>query len=533
MHNEYDVAVAGAGPVGATLAIDLARRGVRTLLLERATTPRRLPKMERCNARTMEMYRRLGLADTFRRASRFTPEPMDVFVVADFSFPPLAHLRYPSVPEAQARIAASTDGAMPLEPQQLISQYTVEPILREAAQASGAVLQYGAEVIGFAQDRDGVDISVSAADGTVRQVRASWLVGCDGGVSTVRKQLGIALEGRGRIRRVHQVFFRSEQLYQRIPYGRGRHYYFAEGAIVVQDDLRHFMFNFADWQPGDDARARLHKQIGFDVDIEVLHEGDWYHHLLVAERYRDGRVFIAGDSAHLVIPQGALGMNTGVGDAIDLAWKLAGTVAGWGGPALLDSYDAERREIGLRNRQASGEAAGSVAKWRSAVTPAIRAVGSEGEAVRKQVAALAVEYQPISHELLGIELGYRYTKSPIIALEPDNAEHSGLRDYRPTASPGARLPHVWRANGSAVQDALGPGYTMLCLGCQSPNALVEAMKRLGAPIEVVSMPEPRLRAVYEHELLLIRPDLHVTWRGDRLPEDVDAVARLATGNMPT
>lgn len=529
---QIDVLIAGAGPVGATLAIDLARRGVRVVVLERSASPRRLPKMERCNARTMEMFRRLGLAQTLREASRFTPMPMDVFVMASFDRPPLLHLRYPSVPQEQARIAACRDASLPLEPAQLISQYTLEPILRRAAEQAGARLEYGTGVESFEQDQSGVTVLAAREDGKRQRFRARWLVGCDGGVSTVRKQLGIALQGRGRLRKIHQVFFRSEQLFERIPVGHGRHYYFAEGALVVQDDLRHFMVNFQDWQDGQDAEAQLRQLIGLPIDIEVLHEGDWQHHLLVAERYRDARVFIAGDAAHLVIPQGALGMNTGIGDAIDLGWKLAAAVKGWAGPRLLDSYQAERRETGLRNRDASSAAAEGVRRWRAATGPAMREATAAGAAMRANVATLAAEGQPLGHEMLGIELGYRYTQSPVIAVQA-GAMESTIREYHPSATPGARLPHMWTDAGAALHDSLGDGFTLLNVGRPSVDAdvLIAVMRGLGAPLAIVHLPEARLHAAFEHTLILVRPDLHVAWRGDQLPEDARQLALRVTGHI--
>lgn len=531
MNFDTDVLIAGAGPVGATLALDLARRGVRVTVLEESASPRRLPKMERCNARTMEIFRRLGQAETIRNASKFTPMPMDVFVLADFRYPPLLHLRYPSVPQEQARIAAQREAGLPLEPQQLVSQYTLEPILRAAASRAGASLHYGIALKSFEQDGAGVTALATFGDGNTRRIRTRWLVGCDGGTSIVRKQLGIALEGRGRLRRVHQVFFRSEQLFERIPVGRGRQYYFAEGAIVVQDDLQHFMVNFQDWEDGQDAEERLRRMIGLDMDIEVLHEGDWQHHLLVAERYRGGRVFIAGDAAHLVIPQGGLGMNTGIGDAVDLGWKLAAAVQGWAGAALLDTYEVERRETGLCNRAASGAAAEGVRSWRVAVGPEIRADTPAGAAMRAEVAALAATGQPLGHEMVGIELGYRYAASPIVVSEPA-APHSAVRDYLPTATPGVRLPHMWTAAGRAIHDLLGSGYTLLDTGSDATDAseLAAAMRALNVPFEVLHLPEPALLQAYGRRLLLLRPDLHVAWRGDSLPADPAALAGLVTGH---
>jgi hypothetical protein len=292
------------------------------------------------------------------------------------------------------------------------------------------------------------------------------------------------------------------------------------------------MVNFQDWQPGQDALQRLRDLIGFAVDLEILHEGDWKHHLLVADRYRNGRVLIAGDAAHLVIPQGALGMNTGIGDAVDLGWKLAATAQGWAGPALLESYGAERREVGLRNRAASGGAAEGVRRWRAACGPALREDTPAGAAMRAEVAALAAEGQPLGHEMVGIELGYRYTNSAIVASEAA-APDSGVREYRPSATPGARLPHLWSASGAAVHDRLGPGFTLLDVGdvASDATALEQAMRALGAPFATLHLPEARLRAAYERRLLLVRPDLHVAWRGDALPADVAMLARQVAGHL--
>jgi 2-polyprenyl-6-methoxyphenol hydroxylase-like FAD-dependent oxidoreductase len=533
--DQVDVVVVGAGPVGATLALDLARRGVRTLVVERDPEPRKLPKMERCNPRSMEIFRRLGVAETLRSASLFTPLPMDVFVVADLRRPPLLHLRYPSVPEARDRVRATTDGSLALEPQQLISQYTVEPVLRDAAVRSGAILRTGTELVSFEQDAEGVTASLSLASGATAEVRSRWIVGCDGGVSTVRKQLGIKLEGDGRIRLMRQVFFRSETFFDTIPAGKGRHYYFPSGTLIVQDDLKHFVVNFADWTPGQDALPKLRELLSFgeDFDIEVLSEADWYHHLLLAERYRHDRAFIAGDAAHLVIPNGGLGMNTGVGDAIDLGWKLAAAVHGYGGEVLLESYETERRQVGFRNREASRASAEGVGRWRRAVTPAVHEDGGEGDRARAEISALAAQGQRIGHELLGVEVGYRYSESPVVFHE-DVEIDPDICTYTPTATPGARLPHMWLEDGSPIQDSLGPDYTLLCVAEHQPESgdlarVVAAFAHRGAPLAVTHLHEAGLRRVYEASLLLLRPDLHVVWRGDSVPEDVDALVGVATG----
>ncbi|MDQ6522958.1 FAD-dependent monooxygenase [Nocardioides sp. LHD-245] len=529
---DYDVVVVGAGPVGLTLAIDLGQRGIRTLLVERDPTTKQFPKMDRSNARTMELYRRLGFAERVR-ALGYPPEAsMDVFVVTRLGDPPLARLRYPSVAEHRATIAASTGSTEPLEPYQLVAQNDLEPLLVEIAAATpGVEVRFGHDLVGFHQDDLGVDVELVSGAGT-QTLRASYLVGCDGGSSTVRKQLGIALQGRGNLVEQRQVTFRSEELYERIPIGQGRHYYVADeqGAVfVVQGSRRHFTLN-AGLPPEADAREEIRRRIGFDVEFEILNQTTWRLHLLLAERYRDGRVLIAGDAAHLVIPTGGLGMNSGVGDAVDLAWKLAGTLQGWGGPGLLDSYETERRAVGARNVEASGWAAEGLGLWRGLVTPSITDAGPAGEAARAAVAAAAEVHHRRIYEMIGVELNYSYAGSALIATEEGEPGTWDTTTYDGHARPGVRLPHVWLADGRAIQDALGSGFGLVDLtGTADATALAAAFAGHGAPFDVLSSDEPRARAAYGCSLLLVRPDLHIVWRGDRLPADPTALAAMALG----
>lgn len=533
--SDAQVLVVGAGPVGLILAIDLARRGVCVRLIERNEACRQWPKMERCNARTMEFFRRMGLAERVRAASRFREIPMDIFIVTSLVDPPILHLPYPSVVEAEAQTRACNDGTLPLEPYQLISQYTLEPLLKAVAETMPNItVSFGCEFLSFEQDGTGVSATAALRDRTRETIRAHYLVGCDGGSSAVRKQLGIKLEGQGRIREVHQTFFRSDDLFDRIAVGKGRHYYFPSGALVVQDDLRHFMTNRAKPYEGQDVARSIQDFLGISAEIEVLNRSTWNQHLLVAESYGSGRVLLAGDAIHLVIPNGGLGMNTGVGDAIDLAWKLAGTLQGWGGPALLESYEAERRPIGLRNRLASGNAAQGVRSWQAACPPDLASDTPAGRAAREKIREIANVGQRISHEMLGTELGYRYDGSPLVCAESGEPPEDHPMTYAPTTWPGARLPHMWLEDGSALHDRLGDGYMLLRIGggTRADTAAFEAaMRATGAPFAVVDVPEIGLRSVYERDLLLLRPDLHVAWRGDTAPSVPDRVAAVATGRI--
>lgn len=538
------VIVAGAGPVGLTLALDLARRGVRSVLIERKHEPAQLPKMERSNARTMELFRRLGLADQIRAVGLPSDVPMDVYITTRMIDEPILHLPYPSPDQARELSRARQDGSLPLESQQLVSQYCLEPLLKSVADAEPLIdVRFDTELSGFTQDADGVTARLRT-DAGEETLRAAYLVGCDGGASTVRKTLGIALNGKGGIADLRQVFFRSQELIEKVPVaGRARHFYFADAdariigtAIVVQSDQRHFTFHTG--LPADtDFVPVIQDRIGHPVDIEILAVTSWTLHLLLADRYRDGRVLLAGDAAHLVIPQGGLGMNTGIGDAMDLSWKLAGTLAGWGGPGLLDSYEIERRQVGQRNLRASEYAALGTAEWRKASTAEIASDTPAGFQARTKVRELAEVHQRKGHEMTGIELGYRYVGSPVISYNGlDEVDDGFAYTYQPRAEVGFRLPHMWCADGAAVHDLIDDsGLTLLRLGGTSTDTskLEDAIRERGAPLTICQLPDENLRHVYGADLILLRPDLHVAWRSDTAPEDPAETAAVLTGHVRT
>lgn len=545
--SDTQVLIVGAGPVGLTLAIDLGRRGIRCFVVERNAAPTPLPKMERANPRTMEIYRRLGLADAVRAAGMPGHVPMDVYIVTRLCDPPILRMPYPSPNEARARAANVFDGSVPLEGNQIISQYTLEPLLVAVASALPTVeVRFGCTMTSFIQDDHGVTADVTSADGSVEAVRVDYLAGCDGGASAVRKQLGIGMEGRGSIATARQVLFRSDDLVERVPVvGMARHFFVADAdpriigtLIVVQDDQKHFVFHTALPEGADMASAIL-DVIGVPVSIEVLSVTSWKMHLLLAERYAQNRVFLVGDAAHMVIPMGALGMNTGVADAVDLSWKIAATLAGWGGPMLLESYGRERRQVGQRVLEASEYAANGTARWRTACAPGMSADTAEAREIRLGVARLADVEQRKGQEMLGIELGYRYTDSPLVCDDDcsgggDAKQRPYGFAYEPSAAPGVRLPHTWVNGDTALLDLCGDGYTLLRLNGQaaSTSALESAFEEAGAPLTVLEVQDAHVRAMCGSDLVLVRPDLHVAWRSDWPPSRPIDVVRTVTGWRP-
>jgi 2-polyprenyl-6-methoxyphenol hydroxylase-like FAD-dependent oxidoreductase len=534
---DNDVLIVGAGPTGLTLAIDLGKRGVRCTIIEQKDRPAFLPKMERINARTMEIYRRMGLSEKIRAAGLRPDCPMDVFIILALTEPPLYHQSYPSVEQAQAKMRSTNDGTSPLEPYQLISQYTLEPLLKSIAETIPSVtVRYGCEFQSLQQDERGVTARVQTTGGT-QEIRAAYLVGCDGGASLVRKELGIALSGEGNLLGLRQALFRCDELFDRLPIGNGpghgRHYHVADDKatfLIMQDSTKHWtLHSMVD--NDEEMKAAFERTVGIPVKYEMLSCAPWRQNLLLADRYGRGRVFLAGDAVHLVIPTGGLGMNSGVGDAIDLSWKLAATVAGWGGPNILKSYEIERRQIGDRNVGASRYATIGRRKWRGMWRPDIREQTPAGTETRARLAAVADIEQRKSNEMIGAELGYRYVDSPIICNVPGGPEHL-FRDYQPTTWPGARLPHVWLDDGTPMQDRIPDGCTLLKLGNSKADTsgLERAIRSHGAPMTVLDVPDRTARDIYGYDLILLRPDMHVVWRGNAAPDDADEIAAVTTGH---
>jgi 2-polyprenyl-6-methoxyphenol hydroxylase-like FAD-dependent oxidoreductase len=538
MQVNTDVLIVGGGPTGLTLAVDLGRRGVRCMLVEQKDRPAFLPKMERINARSMEIYRRMGLAQKIRAAGLPPDCPMDVYIIQALTQPPLLHLPYPSVAQAKENIRAVNDGTSPLEPYQLISQYTLEPLLKSVAETLPSVtVRYGCEFLSLRQDSEGVTARVRVGDGELQDIRAAYLAGCDGGASAVRRELDIGLSGEGNLLGLRQALYRCDELFDRMPIGNGpghgRHYHVADNKstfLIMQDSTKHWtLHSVADTD--EEMKAAFERVVGVPVKYEMLSCAPWRQNLLLADAYGKGRVFLAGDAVHLVIPTGGLGMNSGVGDAVDLSWKLAATLAGWGGPALLRSYEIERRQIGERNVGASRYATIGRRKWRSMWRPDITEDSPAGAATREKLAAVADVEQRKSNEMIGAELGYRYVDSPVICNIPGGPEHL-FREYHPTTWPGARLPHVWLDDGSPLQDRMGEGYTVLKLGNGKADAegLERALAARGAPVKVLNAPDQAARDVYGYDLILVRPDMHVVWRGNAAPEDPEQIAAVASGH---
>jgi 2-polyprenyl-6-methoxyphenol hydroxylase-like FAD-dependent oxidoreductase len=488
--------------------------------------------MDITNVRSMELFRRLALADELRAVAVPENNNFDVSWITSLSGHELCRFRYPSVTQWRRLIREKNDGSMPGEPPMRVSQVEIEPVLQRSLQSEPSVeARWGVVFEHLSQDQDGVTATLRTAEGQTEQLRCSFLVGCDGGTSRVRGCLGIGLDGQSRVMDRFMTHFRSGATDVLQRFGVAWHYQSAAGTLIAQND-RDVWTLHTRWPKGItpeavDAHALLRGFAGCDFDYEILVANAWTPHLLVAESYGIDRVFLAGDAAHQYIPTGGYGMNTGIGDACDLGWKLAAALHGFGGPGLLASYDAERRPIGLRNRSASGRHAEVRGEIAALYIPDLTAAGEQGDVARAEAGRRIGAIGNAENESYGIELGYAYTDSPIVCTEPGAEIPSDPLRYVPTTVPGVRMPNVVMSDGAPIFDLLGPWFTLACFGVPPSEALVAAAARYGLPLHVLQGDAPDLVRVYGRQLLLVRPDQHVAWRGSGCDSPAVANAIIA------
>ncbi|WP_137815751.1 FAD-dependent monooxygenase [Gandjariella thermophila] len=521
------VLVVGAGPVGATVALELAHHGVRSIVVDRARGASRHPKMDFVNARSMELLRRLGLTDDIRARGVPGDQAFNFFWMRSFAEPPVAEWRYLSVDTLREEMARTNDGSLPREPYQRIVGSMLEQLGRDRCAAAELVdLREGWTFQGLRQDAEGVTADV-LVDGRTRTIRARYLVGCDGANSAVRSAVGIGVDEYGPQRHHVISYFRSADP-ALTRYGR---FFLANttlGLTLVSRDgdaTWTATFPLADGeQSTGDPLPVIRQRLGVDIAVdELINVAQWRGRFGVARRYRAGRVFLAGDSAHQFFPTGGHGANTGIADAVDIGWKLAAVLDGWGGPGLLDSYEAERRPVALFNREMSFNL---LEVWRR--FPQLAAEG----AGRPQLAGfLRQDGYQINN--IGIHCGYRYRDSPVICHEDGEEPAWEWGRIVPTTWPGGRAPSVRLADRTELYDLLGPGLTLLDFsGSQAGKPIAQEAQRLGVPLAHLAVDDEGSRTVWERDLVLVRPDQHVAWRGNEPPDDCAGVLDRVCGRHP-
>jgi len=503
-----------------TLALELARHGVPSRMFERAFTTTRHPKMDITNGRSMELFRRLGLANKLRAAGVPDTHPLDVAWVTSMVGHELHRFKYAPPAKLRARYSAINDGAQPLEPAMRVSQIVVEPILQAAVLAEPLIdARWGMAVEGAGQSDAGVWVDVRDCESDqVQRIEGAYLAGCDGGNSTVRAGMEIALEGDSGVANRYMIHFKSDDRAMLQRFGIAWHYQSPAGTLIAQNDVDTWTLHarFPDAVDPDSVvpMDALRAFLGADINAEILVANPWEPHLLLADAYQKGRVFLAGDAAHQYIPTGGYGMNTGIGDAVALGWTLAATMNGWGGPGLLTAYEAERRPIGGINRGWSGRHTGVRIAIMEAYQAHPNAAGDAAE--RAKLASAIAVLGNLENEAWGVEFAYRYDASPLIA--PMLVEEGGpppLDDPAviPAAAwPGMRAPSFILPDDRVLFDLFDPsGFTLLRF---NPGIDTSTMQQTGVPVTQIDVVLDTARDVYGADLALIRPDGHLAWRGN-------------------
>jgi 2-polyprenyl-6-methoxyphenol hydroxylase-like FAD-dependent oxidoreductase len=533
--NSTEVLIVGAGPAGLALAIELGSRAISCIVIERNERVGAAPRAKTTNVRTREHLRRWGIAGKLAEASPLGLDyPSDVMFVTRLAGYPLARFdnAFQCAPERNPLYS---------EHAQWIPQYTLEKVLKEHAQSlSNVQFRFLTELESFEQDERGVRAVVRKVGSELRHdIVSQYIVGADGARSTVRTAIGAKMEGAYGLSRNYNIVFRAPGLAEAHPHGKAIMYWQinAETPSLIgpmdSGDTWFFMPTGVadDFKVTDaEAAALIRRATGIDLPYEIMSTDEWVASRLIADKYQDRRAILVGDACHLHPPFGGYGMNMGVADGVDLGWKLAAVLRGWGGPALIGSYETERRPI---HQRVMDEAVANHAVLGKQLTQD----GSEddgplGVRLRAQIGAAIREAKAREFNTLGVVLGCHYHGSPIVAADDSAPPAAEVLNVTPSACPGSLAPHAWLADGSSLYDGFGPGYTLLATGGWNAADIEQARRdaaAAGVPLQVFGPRHDTLADLYQARLALIRPDQHVAWRGDSWPHDGKALLRRVCG----
>ncbi len=546
---ETDVLISGLGPCGLMLANELGKRGVRAVLVDPKATTAFNPQANATQARSMEHYRRHGFADEIRAIGLPPDFPTDIAYFTRMAKYELARFQLPAAKDAKAIIKGMSGSWSAAElPHRISQKYVEQVLLKHARKYESNTICFNTRLTGFRDLGTHIEAQVEpVAGGAPATVRAKYLVGADGARSLVRKELGFSLEGEGSRQRefmggrMYAIYLRCLGYYEAMPHAP------AWMNVTVNPDVRAFMtaidgksefaFHFQ-LKPGvdeetigeDEARRFVYDGWGKEVPIEILSRTGWHAgYTLVANRMQKGRVFIGGDAAHLFTPAGGMGYNTAIEDAVNLGWKLAAVVKGQAGEALLDSYEAERRAVAVRNTGFARAFADSLGNF--VATPALEGNTPEGEEARRIAGEYYNKHARAEFNIPGFTLGARYDGSPVIAGDGTPPPPDGPNIYHPTACPGGRAPHMWLEDGRSLYDGFGFEWTLLRMSANAQtDTIVASARAMGMPLTVLDLHDRDLRDLYEADAALIRPDQVVAWRGSGASANAEQLIAKVTGH---
>ncbi|MFL6974723.1 MAG: FAD-dependent monooxygenase, partial [Xanthobacteraceae bacterium] len=417
------------------------------------------------------------------------------------------------------------------EPTHRINQTFFEPILFECAASNPRIRILSCTMIeDVVQNERGVTAAARhVGSGERSSIACTYLVGCDGARSMVRRAIGAKLTGTPELQRVQSTCIRAPELLNLLP-AKPAWIYFALnprccGNVIAIDGRETWIVSCTLWD-GKPELDSIHCDwairsilgVGADFQYDVVSKEVWTGRRLVADRFRDRRVFICGDAAHLWMPLGGYGMNAGIADAANLSWLIAATLNGWAPPSILDAYEAERQPVTDQVSRFTMDSATRIMKQRCEIPSEVEWPGPIGDAIRQRIGKEAYELDLERQCCGGLNFGYFYERSPIIAYDGERQPAYTMHDFTSSTVPGCRAPHLWLGHDRSLYDALGPGYTLIRFDPAVPVlGLVEAAAGRGVPLAVLDVDDPDARALYARKLVLVRPDQHVAWRANEEP----------------
>jgi 2-polyprenyl-6-methoxyphenol hydroxylase-like FAD-dependent oxidoreductase len=541
---ETDVIIVGAGPVGLMAAADLDARGFKTVVIEkRSFLEAPNVKCNHVSARTMERFRQLGFVSKIRDAGLPADHPHDVAFRTTLTGPEIARIRIPSRADRYTpKCGPDTSWATP-EPPHRINQKYMEPILMQhVADLPNVTLLNETTYKRFTQTESGVEAVIAdTRSGSEQILRGRFLIGADGGRSAVRKQMGAQLSGDAVLSNVQSTCIRAKDLHKVMNGEKAWGYYTfnprRNGHVYSIDGSEVFLVHnyLTEEEAAADSVDRdwaIRTILGVDesFEYETLSKEDWVARRLVADRFREGNVFISGDACHLWVPYAGYGMNAGIADVLNLTWLLGAHLSGWAEYEILDAYEAERLPI---TEQVSKFAMSHLRKISQADVPAeIEDLTEEGLEARTALGSAAYELNVQQFAAAGLNFGYSYVRSPIISYDGEPAPDYSMGKYTPSTVPGCRAPHFWLAEGISLYDELGPYYTLIAQDGESGDIapLLHAAERVKLPVKVLRADPKNVPSEYRHRFVMVRQDQHVVWRGDAAPEDPLMLIETLRGN---
>jgi 2-polyprenyl-6-methoxyphenol hydroxylase-like FAD-dependent oxidoreductase len=521
---DTEVLIVGAGPVGLTLAMDLARRRVNVTVAEMRAAGE--PPKVSCNhvsARTMETFRRLGIAFAVRNAGLPADYPNDVAFRTTATGIEMARIPIPCRADRYTAKGGPDTWWPTPEPPHRINQIYLEPVLFALGAATPRLrILSRTGVSDFQQHEDGV---VAVADNLDShksfQVFARYLIGCDGAHSDIRHKIGVTLSGDAMVIGVQSTDILAPALIGMMPSPawaidclNPRSW----GLMFAIDGRERWLIH--NFLPGADHDRSIREILGVEpsFDFKILGREDWTGRRMIADRFRDRRVILCGDAAHIWVPFAGYGMNAGIADAMNLSWMLAGVIRGWADPALLDAYEIERRPITDQVSRYAMNTSLARASQRATIPATIEQAGPEGDAVRARIGREAYDINVGQFCCGGLNFGYFYEASPIIAYDREAAPAYTMYDFNQSTVPGCRTPHLWLRDGSSLYDALGSDFTLLRFDPRVDiDGIIEAAAHRRVPMVTVDVDSDEAGDLYPDKLLLSRPDQHVAWRGNKSP----------------